>query len=118
MREPATHELREIHEYRVRLFVSPITAWEIATLVAKARLVLDIGPDAWFDRFCALPGVAMAEIPPSALVASTTLPGVSPRDLADRILIATARAFGFKLVPRDREILEYGATGHVRVLAC
>ena len=28
LREPATHELRETHGYRARLFVSPITAWE------------------------------------------------------------------------------------------
>ena len=118
LREPATHELRETHGYRARLFVSPIAAWKIATLVAKAKLVLDTSPDAWFNRFCALPGVAMAEMPPSVLVASTILPGVSPRDPADRILIATAQAFGLKLVTRDREMLEYGATGHVRVLAC
>ena len=57
-------------------------------------------------------------MPPSVLVASTILPGVPPRDPADRILIATARVYGFTLVTRDRAILEYGAERHVQVLAC
>lgn len=86
MREPAAHELQKARRDRAQLLVSPITAWEIATLAAKAKLALDISPDAWFDRFCVLPGVRLAEMPPSVLVASTTLPGASPRDPADRIL--------------------------------
>ena len=96
----------------------PITAWEIATLSAKAKLSLDASPEIWFDRFCALPGVSLADMPPSVLVASTSLPGVPPRDPADRILIATARAYELTLVTRDGEILEYGGEGHVRALAC
>lgn len=118
LREPAARELREAHGHRSGLVVSPITAWEIATLSSKAKLSLDVGPDIWFDRFCALPGVRLADMPPSVLVASTILPGVPPRDPADRILIATARVYGLTLVTRDRAILEYGAEGYVQVLAC
>ena len=57
-------------------------------------------------------------MPVSVLVASTTLPGTPPNDPADRIIIATARAFGYVLATRDAKILEYGAQGHVRVVAC
>lgn len=118
LREPAAQVLPGMRGDRVQLLVSPITAWEIATLAAKAKLVLDRSPDAWFDRFCALPGVRLAEMPPSVLVASTALPGTPPRDPADRILIATARAYRLILVTRDQEILRYGTNGNVRVLAC
>lgn len=118
LREPAARELREAHGIRSRLVVSPITAWEIGTLSAKGKLSLDTGPKIWFDRFCALPGVSLAAMPPSVLVASTSLPGVPPRDPADRILIATARAYELTLVTRDGEILEYGGEGHVRALTC
>ena len=118
LREPGARELSEAHGIRFRLFVSPITAWEIATLSTKAQLLLDTSPEIWFDRFCALPGVSLADLPPSVLVASTSLPGVPPRDPADRILIATARAYELTLVTRDGEILEYGGEGHVRALAC
>ena len=116
MREPAASVLRgsEVE----RLVVSSISAWEIATLVAKGKMALSIGPDVWFQRFCELPGVALAEMPPAVLVASASLPGAPPGDPADRILVATARAFGYTLVTRDRKLLEYGRHGHVQVLGC
>ena len=44
--------------------------------------------------------------------------GGRSRDPADRILIATARTFGYALVTRDQEILAYGDGGHVQVMAC
>ena len=87
-------------------------------LVAKGKIALALDPDLWFQRFCELPPVALAAMSTSVLVASTTLPGRPPRDPADRIIIATARAFGYVLATRDAEILEYGSQGHVRVIEC
>lgn len=117
-REPAASELPENTEHGAQLFVSPITAWEVGMLVAKGRMALALDPDLWFQRFCDLPGVTLAAMPPTVLVASTMLPDQPPSDPADRILIATARAFGYRLVTRDEKILDYGARGHVQVLAC
>ena len=116
LREPAVSTLREAKTGS--LVVSPISAWEIATLVAKGKMALSISPDVWFQRFCELPGVALSEMPPSVLVASASLPGAPPGDPVDRILIATAREFGYALVTRDRKMLEYGGHGHVQVLEC
>ena len=100
------------------MLVSPITAWEIGMLVAKGRIALATDPNRWFERFCDLPSVTLAAMPTSVLVASTTLPGTPPRDPADRIIIATARAFGYVMATRDARILEYGSQGHVRVVEC
>jgi PIN domain nuclease of toxin-antitoxin system len=99
-------------------FVSPITAWEIGTKVAKGRLDLDLEPEAWFDRSIALPGVRLADLAPRILIASTALPGRPPADPADRIIVATARAIGVAVVTRDRQILPYAAAGHVRAVRC
>ena len=118
LREPAASELPEACERGIPLLVSPITAWEVGMLVAKGRMALALDPDLWFQRFCDLPGVTAAAMPPTVLVASTTLPDQPPGDPADRILIATARASGYVLVTRDEKILDYGARGHVQVLAC
>ena len=118
LREPAARDLQEAYERGGRLRVSPITAWEIAMLVAKGKMSLTLTPDRWFEHFCELPGVTLATMSPSVLVASTTLPGQPPDDPADCILIATARAFGYVLATRDKDILEYGARGHVRVVGC
>ena len=42
------------------VYVSPMTAWEVATLVAKNRLQLALSPEAWFDALLGLAGVRLA----------------------------------------------------------
>lgn len=116
LQEPAASELPKARDGE--LFVSPISAWEIATLVAKGKIALAMSPDVWFERFCDLPGVVLAEMPPSVLIASASLPGAPPADPADRIFLATAREFGYTLVTRDAHLLEYGEQGHARVMGC
>lgn len=98
--------------------VSPITAWEIAILVAKNRLQLTLAPEAWFDRLLSLPGVRLAPMPARVLIASATLPGSPPRDPADRIIAATGRAFGHAIVTRDGELIPYAREGHIDAVEC
>ncbi|HME27387.1 MAG TPA: type II toxin-antitoxin system VapC family toxin [Acetobacteraceae bacterium] len=100
------------------VFVSPISAWEIATLVARNRLQLALAPDAWFARLTALPGVRLAPMPPALLIASAFLPGRPPRDPADRIIAATARGHDLAIVTRDSELIPYGEAGHILTIAC
>ena len=98
--------------------VSPISAWEIATLVARGRLALTRAPEAWFSALLHLPGIGLAPMPPAILMASATLPGTPPRDPADRIIVATARTCGDTIITRDQLLLAYAAAGHVDALAC
>lgn len=56
------------------VFVSPISAWEIATLVSKGRVALSMEPQSWFDLMLALPGIRLAPMPPRTLIASAFLP--------------------------------------------
>jgi PIN domain nuclease of toxin-antitoxin system len=100
------------------IFVSPITAWEIGLLVSGGRLNLQMTPERWFARLMQAPGLHLADILPSVLIAASFLPGQPPRDPADRILAATAREHGFRLVTRDRRLLDYAAHGHIQALAC
>ena len=46
------------------VYVSPMTAWEIATLVSKNRLQLTLSPEAWFDALLGFTGVRLAAMPP------------------------------------------------------
>lgn len=116
--EPAASTLPADSAAGARSFISPISAWEVGMLTALNRLTLALDPQVWFERACAFPGVSLAKMPPSVLIASTRLPGAPPRDPVDRILIATARAFEYTLVTRDQEMLAYGGGGHVQVMAC
>ena len=98
--------------------VSPISAWEIATLVAKDRLQLTLTPEAWFDALLSLPGVRLAPMTPKILISSASLPGSPPNDPADRIIAATGRLMGYAVVTRDGELIPYGKAGHVETVAC
>jgi PIN domain nuclease of toxin-antitoxin system len=52
------------------------------------------------------------------LISPSFLPGIPPKDPADRIFAATAREYGYRLVTRDRPLLEYARQGHIQALAC
>jgi PIN domain nuclease of toxin-antitoxin system len=100
------------------IYVSPITTWEIATLVVKNRLQLTPSPEAWFDTLLGFAGVRLAAMPPKVLVASATLPGTPPKDPVDRIIAATGRTFGYSIVTRDAELIRYARAGHIDAVAC
>lgn len=100
------------------VLMSPISAWEIGLLVARGRVALPIGAQAWFEQIIETPNVELADMPPAVLIAASFLPGLPPRDPSDRIVIATAREKNLTIVTRDRQILKYAAAGHVRALAC
>ena len=101
-----------------QIHISPISAWEVATLVAKGRVALTMSVKAWFFRLVGLEGAVLAEMPPDVLIDSVSLPGLPPKDPADRILAATAREFGLTLVTRDQRLLDYANEGHLRAVAC
>ena len=100
------------------VYVSPISAWEIGMLVSCSRISLLMTPKLWFDRLLQAPGMSLADMSSDLLIASSFLPGTPPRDPADRILAATAREYGYRLMTRDRPLLDYGEQGHIQALAC
>ena len=118
LQQPAARELPKLLKNNGRLLVSPISAWELATLSAGNRIQLTLSPEAWFRCLCDLPGIGLTALPPSVLIASTKLPGKPPADSVDRILLATAREFDYVLVTRDRKLLNYARSGHIRALRC
>jgi PIN domain nuclease of toxin-antitoxin system len=99
------------------LFVSAITPWEIAMLVAKDRLRLNRDVADWLLAALALPGIHLEPLSPEIAVASTRLPWQVHPDPADRILLATARHIGATLISADGRMLDYAGKGLVRCLA-
>jgi PIN domain nuclease of toxin-antitoxin system len=110
--------IRAARAGNVGVYVSPISAWEIATLVARNRVQLRQPPDVWFASLLALPGLRLADMAPAILIASASLPPPAPRDPADRIIAATARALGYILVTRDGELLPFARAGHLEAVGC
>ena len=115
---PVATEAIEAAAVGGEILVSPITAWEVALLVAKRRLRLQSDVAHWFDRLAERDGVTVLALSADILVASTLLPQPLHGDPADRILIASARATGARLVTRDQALIDYAALGHIDVLVC
>jgi PIN domain nuclease of toxin-antitoxin system len=106
------------HRSGAFIYVSPITAWEIGLLVSRGKLTSPMSPLRWFERLLEASGVRLADMSPGVLIASSFLPGAPPRDPADRILAATAREYGYRLMTRDTPLLTYARQGHLQALVC
>lgn len=100
------------------LYVSPITAWEIANLVRKDRIALAMPIKAWFEQTIERMRAALPALSVDVLIESCLLPGRFAGDPADRIIIATARAHALTIVTRDKVLLDYARTGNVLALPC
>jgi PIN domain nuclease of toxin-antitoxin system len=122
MNEPissrATGLLAAASAASVLTFISPISAWEIGMLTAKGRIQLTLAPQRLFSGALQQRGIQLANLTPEILIESCFLPGLPPRDPADRIIAATARNLGCRLITRDRELLDYGEQGHISAVAC
>jgi PIN domain nuclease of toxin-antitoxin system len=117
LRAEASKAMRDMEEIPDGVVVSPISAWEIGQLVSRGRLRLSIDPVSWFEKPLQR-GMSLAPMPPSVLIAASFLPAGPLRDPADRILAATARTYGYRLMTRDRPLLEFAAEGHMQAIAC
>jgi PIN domain nuclease of toxin-antitoxin system len=91
------------------IFLSAVTAWEIALLVDTERIGLDIPVEAWIERFVDRPGIVAAPLTHGAAARSYRLHHLEHRDPADRLLIATAIELGCPLVTYDERIARFGA---------
>jgi PIN domain nuclease of toxin-antitoxin system len=89
-----------------QVWVSEITFWEVASLVERGRLRLGLAIDDWLERATAEPLVRRCGISPAIAKELASLTATRDWDPADRILVATARLLGAKLVTGDSRIVD------------
>ena len=99
------------------LRIAAICLWELALLAARGRIILGKSTDLWIDAALAEPAPAIEPLSPAIAIESCYLPGDFHRDPADRMIVATARVIGARLMTRDRRILDYAASGHLAAIA-
>lgn len=99
------------NEYAI--FISSISAWEVALLVANNRLQLTMDVTDWIARSETLPFFQFVPVDNSIAVRSVNLPQPLHSDPADRIIIATSHAMGAPLITKDQKILNYD---HVKTI--
>ena len=90
------------------LRVSDISLWEVVTLHSLGRIRLTIPLREWLEKATAPPLVRRHGISPAIAAEVAALPDSFHRDLADRILVATARILGATLLTHDRHIVDSG----------
>lgn len=89
------------------IFISSISIWEICQLVQKKRIDFSIPLDQLIDTLNQTKEYKFISIDNKIAYESCVLPGQFHADPADRIIVATARVLGAKLVTKDQKIRRY-----------
>lgn len=91
-----------------RLWVSAISAWEVALLVQRGRLALRLPVREWVARSEALSGLHFLPIDTAISLRAVELPGLH-QDPADRMIVASTELLAAVLVTRDGRLQAYAA---------
>jgi PIN domain nuclease of toxin-antitoxin system len=104
------------------LFVSPISAWELALAARKKSNAPVVGLTSlpkWFQDSCSPLGARVAAIDLAvALAAAEVVENTGHKDPGDCYLIAAARVLNVPLITRDATILEISGSGYLKTLLC
>ncbi len=103
-----TRTLLEVETGKVTAAISDITLWEAALLVERGRVQIAGSLEVWLDDIQSQPLLTVLPINASIAAESVRLGRDFPKDPADRILVATARCHGLRLITADENIRRWG----------
>ena len=113
LREPhriGPHTMRELRDSTNEIWLSPISTWEALLLHSKGRINLKVDLSEWLAE--ATEGAREAPLTHEIALAANHL--TMHRDLADRLIAATAQVLDLTLVTADQRLL---GLGNVKTLA-
>lgn len=87
------------------LLIAGISWFELAWLVERQRIVIDMPIRSWLDDLSAQ--LRTIGITPAIANSAAALPNSFPRDPTDRLIYATAIEHGVKLVTKDEAVAEH-----------
>jgi PIN domain nuclease of toxin-antitoxin system len=87
-----------------RPFLCDISLWEVATLVERGRLEIDVPLDEWLQAACDPRSVQVVPVSPRIAAEVARLPDTFHRDPADRLIVATSRAHRIPVLTHDDRI--------------
>ena len=97
--------LKKIEETNV-VYVSAITAFEIAIKASKGKLKLPKNPREWFDAIVSCHRLTVLPLDLNVCLGATELPPFH-NDPCDRFIIATAKIHNFAVVTSDQNFAQY-----------
>ncbi len=86
------------------VFASAISVLEIATAVRRGRLTLSVPFEQWLADLRALPELRLEPVSAEIAALAGSFDGTMHGDPADRIIAATARMLGARLVTADERL--------------
>jgi PIN domain nuclease of toxin-antitoxin system len=84
--------------------IASITLWEIALLIDRREVVVPSSAEEFLSALCERPGLTVLDSNPQVAALSMEFPLDFPKDPADRIIAATARAYGLQLITPDQRL--------------
>ena len=87
-----------------RPVLAEISLWEVAMLVERDRLELDMDLERWLAVASAPATVELARLTPAVAAEVARMPEKFHRDPADRLIVATARVMKLRVLTRDKKI--------------
>ncbi|HUX67117.1 MAG TPA: type II toxin-antitoxin system VapC family toxin [Terriglobales bacterium] len=107
LRPASVRAIDELRRQGGTIYLSAVSAWEIALSVESGRIDLDVPVEAWLARFLARPGVQGVALSLAAAARAYTLHPFAHRDPGDRLLMATAIELGCPLATYDERITQF-----------
>lgn len=86
------------------LWLSPVSTWEMVLLVDSGQVRIDLAFDEWFTTVTTALALNEAPLTHEVVFASREV-SLPHRDPADRLIAATARHYGLRLVTADERLL-------------
>lgn len=99
--------IKELQQAHNDVLVSAITSAELACLVRKEKIELPAHWRRWFRDAIEKNGWSVLPVDLETVEEAYSLPEAFHSDLADRVLVATARLNKLTLVTGDEKILDY-----------
>lgn len=90
------------------LAISVMTVWEIAKLVQKGGMTIEVSLDQWFTELEDDPRFHVLPLSARIILESTRLGPQFHKDPADQLIVATARCHGLRLLTADERIRQSG----------
>ena len=87
-----------------RPYLADISLWEVAMLVERGRLALDLPLEEWLEAAAHPRSVRIVPVDPRIAAEVAALPGGFHRDPADRLIVATSRVLQLPVLTHDKLI--------------